>query len=454
MTSSKIKTSISVIIGLIMLLLVFTLMYSLYVIGHVKSNLTVQVHTRTVIISLKDNLTYLLDAETGERGFLITNDSTYLRPYSSALGNISFNRIELHSLITDNPQQQLRLDSLEVLIDLKLAFTKKLIALKEQGEERAVNSNMITHEGKMLMDKIRLMNQSMQLYEETLFNSRRANTNKSIANAKVVFIAEGIFALLATIFLASIIISELNRRTKTEKLIRATNRELEQKNREIEQFAYAASHDLQEPLRSIANFSTLLTSELETHPDGAVRQYMNYINGAAKRMSNLIFDLLEYSRIGNDKTKSNIDCNELMQDILTDLSASIKEKDAIVHVSPLPVVYAYSYLKSLFQNLLSNALKFHKKGSTPVISISFIEQPNEFIFSITDNGIGMEKEYYERIFIIFQRLHSREEFPGTGIGLSLCRKIVELHGGKIWIESEKGKGSTFNFTIPKSQGNI
>jgi light-regulated signal transduction histidine kinase (bacteriophytochrome) len=293
------------------------------------------------------------------------------------------------------------------------------------------------------------MNQMMQDEEANFFNERRSNTSESIASARVVFIAEGIFALLATIFLASIIINELNRRTKTEKLIRTTNSELEIKNREIEQFAYAASHDLQEPLRSISNFSTLLTNELENHPDKTVTDYINYISGATVRMSNLIFDLLEYSRIGNDKNKSVIDCNAVVNEILIDLSASINESKAIIHVAPLPVVNGYVYLKSLFQNLLSNALKFHKPGSVPEVSISSIEKHGEFIFSIKDNGIGMEKEYHERVFTIFQRLHSREEFAGTGIGLSQCRKIVELHGGKIWIESEPGKGTTFNFTIPK-----
>jgi len=243
---------------------------------------------------------------------------------------------------------------------------------------------------------------------------------------------------------------DISEQKKAEKKIIAYTKELERKNKEIEQFAYVSSHDLQEPLRSITNFSTLLAEKLTAHPDKSLHEYMGYISGGVKRMSQLIFDLLEYSRIGNDLNKSKIDCNKLVDEILTTMSAGIKESGAEIHVSKLPVVDGYIYLNAVFQNLLSNAMKFHKPGTHPIIHIDAALHAKGYLFSIADNGIGIEKEYHERIFIIFQRLHSRKEFPGTGIGLSQCRKIVELHGGKIWVESEPGKGSTFYFTIPKS----
>ncbi len=166
-------------------------------------------------------------------------------------------------------------------------------------------------------------------------------------------------------------------------------------------------------------------------------------------MSQLIFDLLEYSQIGKDISKLQIDCNKLVHDILSGMPASIQESDAEIHVGELPVVSGFIYLGSVFQNLISNAIKFRKAGTNPVITISATDAGKEFLFEIKDNGIGIEKEYYERIFLIFQRLHTRHEYEGTGIGLSQCKKIIELHGGKIWLESEHGKGSTFKFTIPK-----
>ncbi|HMK17033.1 MAG TPA: CHASE3 domain-containing protein [Chitinophagaceae bacterium] len=446
----KIKTTISLIIGIILLLLISTLLFSLYTVNKVKSNLKIQVHTNTVIITLKDNLTFLLDAETGERGFIITSDTNYLQPYTVALQNISSNNAQLRSLTKDNPVQQRNLDTLEKYISLKLNYTENLIALKKKGDEKTIKEILISNNGKYFMDQVRSVNDSMKINEERLFEERRTNTNKSIANAQVIFILEGSFALLITLFLATVIFNELNRRTKAEKMLKDYNFELERKNREIEQFAYIASHDLQEPLRSISNFSKLLSEKLGDHPDKKIRDYTGLVTGGATRMSNLIFDLLEYSRIGKDVSKSVIDCDKLVHEVLTDMVADIKENNAEIHVSKLPLVHGYPYLKSLFQNLLSNAIKFHKAETHPVIQISAIDKGSEFQFTIKDNGIGMEKIYHERIFIIFQRLHSRAEYEGTGIGLSQCKKIVELHGGKIWVESEPGKGSTFIFTIPKN----
>ena len=244
-------------------------------------------------------------------------------------------------------------------------------------------------------------------------------------------------------------INDITARKQQETAIRENVLELERKNKEIEQFAYAASHDLQEPLRSISNFSKLLAKKLEKYPDKEINEYMSLVSGGANRMSNLIFDLLEYSRIGKDMAKRETDCDKLVHEILTDLAAIIEESGAEIHVKKLPVIKCYD-LKSVFQNLILNAIKFKKKGIPPVINISATDIGKEFLFTINDNGIGIEKEYYDRIFIIFQRLHLRTEYVGTGIGLSLTKKIIELHGGKIWVESEFGEGSSFNFTIPKS----
>ena len=244
-------------------------------------------------------------------------------------------------------------------------------------------------------------------------------------------------------------VQDINEQYKAEKQLTQYNIELERKNKEIEQFAYAASHDLQEPLRSISNFSKLLAEKLEANPDKEINEYMSLVLGGVNRMSNLIFDLLEYSRLGKVMSKPATDCDLLMHKILADLAAIIEESGAEIHIAKLPVINCYE-LNSVFRNLIINAIKFKKKDIPPVVNISATDTGKEFLFKINDNGIGIEKEYFDRIFIIFQRLHLRTEYPGTGIGLSLCKKIIEMHGGKIWVESEFGKGSTFYFTIPKS----
>lgn len=244
-------------------------------------------------------------------------------------------------------------------------------------------------------------------------------------------------------------VQDITKQDRAERNLSQFNTELMRKNKEIEQFAYAASHDLQEPLRSIFNFSKLLAQKLEKYSDEEINKYISLISGGANRMSNLIFDLLAYSRIGKDMVKSTTDCNKLLDEILTDLTVIIKETAAEIHVDALPVINCFD-LKSVFQNLILNAIKFRKPNTPPVITISATDTGKEYLFAIKDNGIGIEKEYYDRIFVIFQRLHTRVEYEGTGIGLSQCKKIIELHGGKIWVESELGKGSAFYFSIPKN----
>ncbi len=243
-------------------------------------------------------------------------------------------------------------------------------------------------------------------------------------------------------------VQDITEQDKAERKLNQYNIELESKNKELAQFAYAASHDLQEPLRTISNFSKLLANKLEKYPDKDINEYIRLITGGADRMSKRIFDLLDFTRIGKDMDKSETDCNLLVHEVLTDLSVIIEESGAEINIEKLPVVICGD-LNLVFQNLIVNAIKFKKVGISPVIHISASDTGKEFLFAIKDNGIGIEKEYKDRIFIIFQRLHTRTEYEGTGIGLSLCKKIVELHGGSIWVESEFGKGSTFYFTIPK-----
>ena len=221
-------------------------------------------------------------------------------------------------------------------------------------------------------------------------------------------------------------------------------------NKELEQFAYIASHDLQEPLRTISNYTGLFQEQYKGKLDKDADKYLDLINGATVRLQSLIKGLLDYSRIGHDKIMTEVDCNKVVQDVLKDMTTLIEESHAAIYAEKLPVVKGYPELKSLFQNLISNAIKFRKKDEQIIIHITVQSKNNEWLFAIKDNGIGIDKKYYERIFTIFQKLHTQKQYAGTGIGLAHCKKIVELHRGKIWVESEPGKGSSFYFTIPKN----
>jgi signal transduction histidine kinase len=225
--------------------------------------------------------------------------------------------------------------------------------------------------------------------------------------------------------------------------------QLVQSNKELGQFAYITSHDLQEPLRTITNYTDLFQEDYRGKLGDEGDKYLNSINKATVRMSNLIKDILEYSRIGKNKVFESVDCNKIVNDVLHDLETAIQESNAVINVGKLPVINGYSELRSLFQNLISNAIKYRKKDQQLVIDIGASKGEDEWNFWVKDNGIGIENIYFERIFTIFQKLHSQKEYPGTGIGLANCKKIVELHGGKIWVSSEPNIGSTFYFTIPQ-----
>ncbi len=248
-----------------------------------------------------------------------------------------------------------------------------------------------------------------------------------------------------------------------EQRVRALNSELEARvaertveltrsNEELRQFAYAASHDFREPLRTVTSYSQLLSTRYRDRLDTDGKEFLTYVVDAVKRMDVLLTDLLTYSQqLGPPKwTVAPTNAQAVLTGVLMNLQASIKETGAVITCDPLPAeVYSdFAQLSLVLQNLVSNAIKYRKPGEAPKIHIWTSEGENEWTFHVRDNGLGVPDEYRDQIFGIFKRLHGRE-YPGTGIGLAICKKIIERHGGRIWVESEPGAGSTFAFTIPK-----
>lgn len=246
--------------------------------------------------------------------------------------------------------------------------------------------------------------------------------------------------------------AEIVERKQAEKEIKRYAADLKISNDELQQFAYVASHDLQEPLRMISSYLQLIEYRYKDKLDKDADEFIAYAVDGAKRLQDLIDGLLEYSRVGTKgKSFELVDCGFILEQALINLKVAIEESGALITHDPLPTVMADStQIVQLFQNLIGNAINFCGK-ETLRVHISAELKENERVFSLKDNGIGIESQYKERIFNIFQRLHGRE-YSGTGIGLSICKRIAERHGGRIWVESEPGKGSTFYFTIPLRGG--
>jgi signal transduction histidine kinase len=224
--------------------------------------------------------------------------------------------------------------------------------------------------------------------------------------------------------------------------------ELARSNADLEQFAYIASHDLQEPLRMVAAYTQLLSERYSGKLDENADKFLGYAREGALRMQVLVKDLLAFSRVGRNVTRGNVDCNAVMEEVLQSLASAIQESGAVVTHGELPAIWAeHTEIAQVFQNLIGNAIKFCAKAP-PVVSVEVEKAGQHWQFSVKDNGIGIAPDDVESIFLAFQRLHARGVYAGNGIGLAICKKIIELYGGKLWVESQPGSGSTFKFTVP------
>jgi PAS domain S-box-containing protein len=245
------------------------------------------------------------------------------------------------------------------------------------------------------------------------------------------------------------VVRDITRRKQAETALASFAADLERSNAAWQQFAYVTSHDLQEPLRAIGSYLQLLERRYKDRLDVDAGHYIARSIAGVKRMQTLIDDLLAYSRVvSRPRELQPLDCSATLNNALANLETAIKESGAVIVASDLPTVRAdATQLTQVFQNLIGNAIKF-RSGESPKICVAAVHQSGEWLFSVRDNGIGIDPQYHERIFGVFQRLHTAQVYPGTGIGLAICKRIIEGHGGRIWVESEPAKGATFWFTIP------
>jgi signal transduction histidine kinase len=457
-------------------------------------------HTYQVTEKLQEDLTNLSDAETDERDFIITGNQRYLEAYKAALGKANQDLATLKGLTADNPEQQKRLAGIEVTVRERRAVLETNIATRKTSGFQAAQMAILASQSKTIMEMVRLRFAEAAAVEMNLLQERSKLLALKTARVNQALLAGFLLAitLLGVVFVVLMreiarrgrVESELDRQQKqlyvvleertrandelmgqrkdleemndrleaeakeriqAQELLNVVNADLQRSNRELELFAFVTSHDLQEPLHTITSYTELLAHKYKGKLDQQADMYIGFIVDGTNHMHLMINDLLAYSRVGTRaRPFAPVRVDAVLDQALASLGNSIKESNASVERDELPEVDGDdTQLSQLFQNLIANAVKFRKKDVPLRIRISCARRENEWVFGVHDNGIGIELRYFERIFEIFRRLHTRQEYEGSGIGLAICRKIAEHHGGRIWVESTFGEGTSFYFTMPE-----
>lgn len=447
-------------------------------------------NTLQAINFIKDLNRELAAAESSQRGYLLTEDPQYLQPYHQTLAVVDDLLAKLNEATADSPEQTQRFETLLSFINEKINEMQRIVALTDREEIRAAVKQIKTDQGLELMRAISHLMTEMEHDEFILLESNKkiAAENRSfilisflMANGVGLFLSLGVFyiwyrnstrfaELNTALSNANEELAQANEKleekvgVRTQALLQYSE-ELQRSNRELEEFAFVASHDLQEPLRKIRAFGDRLQQKCGNELGEAGTGYVARMQAASERMSTLIDDLLSFSRVTTKQRPFvSVDLNEVMRRVLDDLDFAIEEQNAQVHIDPLSVIDAdASQIAQVFTNLIVNSLKFHQKDDRPRVTVTCetnVAAPVADDVRIwcclrfADQGIGFETQYAERVFSLFQRLHGRDEYSGTGIGLALCRKIVERHGGMITAQSEPGAGAVFTIYLPMTQAVI
>ena len=439
--------------------------------------------TNRVIGSVNNLHVAILRAESGQRGFLLTEDEDYLDDYNDTLNQINglIDQVEITGLASDLPEQINRIETLLDLTRAKINGMIEVVELARAGEMLDASSLLNSNRGLILYDRIESLFEEIDNSEREMQAKHLASLmklRKNSVNTLIVSSLTTVLLIIAIFILLKMNVRESLRHQRTledinsdleDKIeertqeLRVYSDELARSNRELEDFAFVASHDLQEPLRKIRAFGNRLESGYADVIDERGQDFLKRMLNAAERMSMLISDLLSFSRVSTrGKDFVDVNLNSVFSEILSDLEIAIDESGAKVSVDDMPNILGdKSQIEQLMLNLLSNALKFKNPDIAPEITVSCSTPTDEELvnvlheeqydwtkITIQDNGIGFDQSFSEKIFAPFQRLHGRSEYKGTGIGLAVCRRIVERHNGQISALSQPGKGARFTIIIP------
>ena len=438
------------------------------------------VHTHEVLDGLRDVMASLATAESNQRSYLLTGATVYVAPYRTAADSIQNHLAQLQQLVRDNPAQEQRLAKLKSFVGARLASLALGVTTRDRDGVEEARRYVLQGQGLRETEAIRGLVAEMKGNEWQLLGTREEESRLSYQSAVITTLITTLLGLGLVVAAYLLTLRELATHERGVEALGRANDELENRveartvdlnlaneslrrsNRELEQFASVASHDLQEPLRKIQAFGDRLQTRYAAELGDNGRDYLNRMLASATRMRSLIDALLTFSRV---TTKAQpfvpVDLAATAEEVISDLEERIHRTNGRVELGPLPTIEADpSQMRQLLQNLIGNGLKFIRPGATPVVKVASRQlDPAErngdsvpsWEISVSDNGIGFEEVYLDRIFELFQRLHGRQEYEGTGMGLAICRKIVQRHGGAITARSMPERGATFFVHLPQRQ---
>jgi signal transduction histidine kinase len=425
-------------------------------------------HTNLLKLKLEQLLGSLIDTETAQRGFLLTRDSAFLTPYRGAYARSNRLLTEINQLA--GPDEQPKFNALQTFVAVRFGTFTHLFSVFDDPSLTPELRKMLLRRTKATMDSIRFYVQDIEAKADEMHRNREAENRKYTFLAPFYAVLLMALAIVILVFSYEKIVTHLKRTRqllfrlkKLNNKLKHKNHQLELSNKELDSFTYIASHDLKEPLRKILTYTSMIEQKGEdvSFRDNAV--YFEKIKHSAERMQNLLDDLLYYSHTSNtERTFEDVDLNKVVTEVVRNLDEEIAETGAKITYANLPVIKGMPFqIKQLFENLISNSLKYKKKETAPVINIdSTLVGENEIgrqhhkvsshyvKLLFRDNGLGFEQSYAERIFRLFQRLHAQNGYKGTGIGLTICKKVVDNHNGIIKAHSEVNEGTTFEIYFP------